>query len=387
MYFLESLFRNLTLMTSNIKKIFIIAGEPSGDLHGAKLIKSLRGCEPNSSFIGHGGDAMKTAGMEIIEHVDSLSIMGFFEVLKHLPRMLKIMNNTIEAIAHLKPDRIILIDYPGFNLRLAKRIRFLNIPITYFILPQAWAWKEKRVEKIKKLIDQCISIFPFETEWFKSKGVKVSYFGHPFMDVQHVNESTKSFFGRHGLNNQHPILTLLPGSRQQEVNYHWPLFIDTVERIKHSIPELQIVVAKSSNVVFKEIPIDYKFEEDAQKAILAGTAALVCSGTATLECAIETVPMVVCYKLNPISWKIAKLLTKIKYTAIVNLIANERVVPECIQDEMNPGNLSEQLLPLLDTTSNLRSRMISDLEGVKRELGNPGVYERAAESILERMNS
>ncbi len=374
-------------MTSNIKKIFIIAGEPSGDLHGAKLIRSLRGCDPNSSFIGHGGDAMKTAGMEIIEHVDSLSIMGFFEVLKHLPRMLKIMNNTIEAIAHLKPDRIILIDYPGFNLRLAKRIQFLNIPITYFILPQAWAWKEKRVEKIKKLIDQCISIFPFETEWFKSKGVKVSYFGHPFMDVQHVNESTKSFFERHGLNNQHPILTLLPGSRQQEVNNHWPLFIDTVEQIKHSIPELQIVVAKSSNVVFKEIPIDYKFEEDAQKAILAGTAALVCSGTATLECAIETVPMVVCYKLNPISWKIAKLLTKIKYTAIVNLIANERVVPECIQDEMNPGNLSEQLLPLLDTTSNLRSRMISDLEGVKRELGNPGVYERAAESILERMNS
>ena len=387
MYFPESLFRNLILMTSNIKKIFIIAGEPSGDLHGAKLIKSLRGCEPNSSFIGHGGDAMKTAGMEIIEHVDSLSIMGFFEVLKHLPRMLKIMNNTIEAIAHLKPDRIILIDYPGFNLRLAKRIRHLKIPITYFILPQAWAWKEKRVEKIKKLIDQCISIFPFETEWFKSKGVKVSYFGHPFMDVQHVNESTKSFFGRHGLNNQHPILTLLPGSRQQEVNNHWPLFIDTVEQLKHSIPELQIVVAKSSNVVFKEIPIDYKFEEDAQKAILAGTAALVCSGTATLECAIETVPMVVCYKLNPISWKIAKLLTKIKYTAIVNLIANERVVPECIQDEMNPGNLSEQLLPLLDTTSNLRSRMISDLEGVKRELGNPGVYERAAESILERMNS
>ncbi len=374
-------------MTSNIKKIFIIAGEPSGDLHGAKLIRSLRGCDPNSSFIGHGGDAMKTAGMEIIEHVDSLSIMGFFEVLKHLPRMLKIMTNTIEAIAHLKPDRIILIDYPGFNLRLAKRIQFLNIPITYFILPQAWAWKEKRVEKIKKLIDQCISIFPFETEWFKSKGVKVSYFGHPFMDVQHVNESTKSFFERHGLNNQHPILTLLPGSRQQEVNNHWPLFIDTVEQIKHSIPELQIVVAKSSNVVFKEIPIDYKFEEDAQKAILAGTAALVCSGTATLECAIETVPMVVCYKLNPISWKIAKLLTKIKYTAIVNLIANERVVPECIQDEMNPGNLSEQLLPLLDTTSNLRSRMISDLEGVKRELGNPGVYERAAESILERMNS
>ena len=145
------------------------------------------------------------------------------------------------------------------------------------------------------------------------------------------------------------------------MNNHWPLFIDTVERIKHSIPELQIVVAKSSNVVFKEIPIDYKFEEDAQKAILSGTAALVCSGTATLECAIESIPLVVCYKLNPMSWIIAKAMTNIKYTAMVNLIANENIVTECLQRDMNPITLTNQLLPLLDLESEKRNKIAIDL--------------------------
>ena len=374
-------------MSDRIKKIFMIAGEPSGDLHGAELIKSLRSCEPRCSFVGHGGEAMKAAGMEIIERVDNLSIMGFFEVLKHLPRMIKIMNNTIEAISYLKPNRIILIDYPGFNLRLAKRVQYLNIPITYFILPQAWAWKEKRVKKVNKFIDQSISIFPFETDWYKSKGIRVNYFGHPFMDIKHVNESTKTFFGRHGLNNQYPILTLLPGSRQQEVNNHWQIFLETVKLLKLTIPDLQTIVAKSSNVILDDTPIDYKLEKDPRKAILAGTAALVCSGTATLECAIETVPMVVCYKLNPISWRIAKLLTKIKHTAIVNLIANKKIVPECIQKDMTPAKLAQQLLPLLDTSSNHRNKMIANLEEIKKELGTPGVYERAAESIIENMNN
>ena len=167
---------------------------------------------------------MKNAGMELIEHIDELSIMGFFEVLIHLPKVYKIMFNTIDAITQLKPDRIILIDYPGFNLRLAKKIKHLQIPITYFILPQAWAWKENRINLIKKVVDQSISIFPFEKDWFESKGIKVQYFGHPFIDFQHVNESTKSFYQRHKLNTQSPILILLPGSRQQEVDRHWPIF-------------------------------------------------------------------------------------------------------------------------------------------------------------------
>ena len=157
-----------------MKKFFLIAGEPSGDLHGGNLIRAIKEQHPNSSFMGHGGNSMKDEGMRIIEHVDDLSIMGFAEVLLHLPRMMKIMNNTLKVISMSKPDRIILIDYPGFNLRLAKKLSYLNIPITYFILPQAWAWKEGRVKAMKKFIDQAISIFPFERDWFKSKGLKVN---------------------------------------------------------------------------------------------------------------------------------------------------------------------------------------------------------------------
>ena len=372
-------------MNKNIKKIFIIAGEPSGDLHGAALIKAIRNSEPKSSFIGHGGDSMKKAGMELIEHIDELSIMGFFEVLIHLPKMYKIMFNTIDAITQLKPDRIILIDYPGFNLRLAKKIKHLQIPITYFILPQVWAWKENRVSLIKKVVDQSISIFPFEKDWFESKGINVQYFGHPFIDFQHVNESTKSFYQRHKLNTQSPILILLPGSRQQEVDRHWPIFLKTVDQIKATIPNLQVLVGKSHNVFLKDIPTYYKIEEDARKAILSGTAALVCSGTATLECAVEKIPMVVCYKLNTISWIIAKIMTNIKYTAMVNLIANENIVTECLQRDMNPITLTNQLLPLLDLESEKRNNMLSKFDSVIKSLGEPGVYGRAAAAILERM--
>ena len=168
------------------------------------------------------------------------------------------MFNTIDAIIQLKPDRIILIDYPGFNLRLAKKIKHLQIPITYFILPQAWAWKENRVNLIKKFVDQSISIFPFEKDWFESKGIKVQYFGHPFIDFQHVNESTKSFYQRHKLNTQSPILILLPGSRQQEVDRHWPIFLKTVDQIKATIPNLQVLVGKSHNVLLKYSFMVYK---------------------------------------------------------------------------------------------------------------------------------
>ncbi|GIS53419.1 lipid-A-disaccharide synthase [bacterium] len=371
-------------MSKNLKKFFIIAGEPSGDLHGAALIKEIRKCEPNSSFIGHGGISMKNEGMEIIKDIDELSIMGFFEVLKHLPKMYKIMIITIDAITQLKPDRIILIDYPGFNLRLAKKIEHLQIPITYFILPQAWAWKENRVGLMKKFIDQSISIFPFEKDWFSSRGVNVQYFGHPFIDQQHVNETTRSFYLRHNLNKQEPILILLPGSRQQEVDRHWAIFLQTVEQMKITMPNLQVLVGKSHNVSLKPIPSYYKIEENARKAILSGTAALVCSGTATLECAIESIPLVVCYKLNPISWIIAKAMTKIKYTAMVNLIANDSVVAECLQSDMNSSTLANELLPLLNLESEERKKMLPKLESVKKDLGSPGVYGRVATAILER---
>jgi len=371
-------------MNSEPLKFFLVAGEPSGDLHGGKLIRAMQNIHPNSTFMGHGGNAMKDAGMQILEHTDDLSIMGFVEVIKHLPRMMKIMGKTIDTITRTKPDRVILIDYPGFNLRLGKNIQHLGIPITYFILPQVWAWKEKRVETMKAVLDQALSIFPFEQDWFETRGLPANYVGHPFAEQEHVDETSKDFYQRHDLTIEHPVLVLLPGSRQQEVDRHWPIFLKTVERLKQDNPNLQIMVGKAVNVSFTPIPNTFKIEDNARKAMVAGTAALVSSGTATLECAVEDTPMVVCYKLSGVSWWMANTMASVKYASMVNLIADEIIVPEFLQQDMTASNLVAAVLPLLDHKNNLRKKMLTGFEKVRRTLGMPGVYDRAAESILSK---
>tara|TARA_B100001250_G_scaffold409161_1_gene432939 strand:+ start:1780 stop:2904 length:1125 start_codon:yes stop_codon:yes gene_type:complete len=374
-------------MNNKLIKIFLIAGEPSGDLHGAKLIKEIKKAEPYSSFIGHGGDQMKNAGMKIIKHINDLSVMGFFEVLKHLPKFLKIMGETIKIIERTKPDRIILIDYPGFNLRLAKNIYYLKIPITYFILPQAWAWKEKRVELMKKVIDQSISIFSFEQQWYNSKGLYTDYVGHPFSETNHVNESSKSFYKRHKLNISKPILVLLPGSRQQEVDKHWKIMLKATKYLLNKINDLQIIVGKSKNIHLNPIFDNFKIENNSRKAIISGTAAIVCSGTATLECAVENTPMVVCYKTSPISWYFIKKISKIKYSAIVNLIYNKKIVPELLQNNMNSLNIIKEVEPLLDLKSSKRKIMLNNFNKIRKSLGMPGVYERTANLILSKIKN
>ena len=371
-------------MNSDSLKFFLVAGEPSGDLHGGKLIRAMQNIHPNSTFMGHGGNAMKDAGMQILEHTDDLAIMGFVEVIKHLPRMMKIMGKTIDTITRTKPDRVILIDYPGFNLRLGKNIQHLGIPITYFILPQVWAWKEKRVETMKAVLDQALSIFPFEQDWFETRGLPTNYVGHPFAEQEHVDETSKDFYQRHDLTIEHPVLVLLPGSRQQEVDRHWPIFLKTVERLKQDNPNLQIMVGKAVNVSFTPIPNTFKIEDNARKAMVAGTAALVSSGTATLECAVEDTPMIVCYKLSVVSWWMANTMASVKYASMVNLIADEIIVPEFLQQDMTASNLVAAVLPLLDHKNNLRKKMLTGFEKVRRTLGMPGVYDRAAESILSK---
>ena len=371
-------------MKNNPLKFFLIAGEPSGDIHGANLIAEIRKIEPNSSFMGHGGDKMKDAGMKLIHHINVLSVMGFLEVLKYLPRFLKIMGETIKAIERSQPDRVVLIDYPGFNLRLAKNISFLNIPISYFILPQSWAWKEKRVEILKKYIDQSISIFSFEQGWYKNKGLDTDYVGHPFADINHLDESSEEYYKRHDLNISKPILVLLPGSRQQEINRHWSIILDATYKLLSINEDIQVIIGKSKNVLLEPIPDNFKIEENSKKAIISATAAITCSGTATLECAVEDTPMVVCYKLSTISWYIAKILSKVKYSSIVNLILNKEVVPELLQNKMNSKNIVDKIMPLLDSKSFKRKKMLSNFSEIRKTLGIPGFYERAAFLIISK---
>ena len=364
-------------------KFFLVAGEPSGDLHGAKLIKAIKSLNPFTSFIGHGGSLMENEGMKIIEHINKLSVMGFKEVVVHLPRIWKIMVSTISLIEKMKPDRIILIDYPGFNLRLAKSISRLKIPISYFILPQAWAWKRKRADLVKKYCDQTYSLFPFEKSWYNSKGVKTKFFGHPFMDVEHLDETRAQFFKKHNLNQKNKLIALLPGSRQQEIIKHWSTYIKTIALIKKEVPNLQVVLAKSDNTIFPMLDKSYKVEKNAKKAIIASDVAIVASGTATLECAVEGTPFVTCYKVSWLTWFMAKYLVKVKYSSIVNLIANKEVVPEFLQSKMEPENIKNKLVELLDDKSKIRNKMLDDFINIKEKLGSPGVYIKVASDVLK----
>ena len=369
--------------SSSALTFFIVAGEESGDLHGSKLIQSLKTLNSNISFIGHGGDRMKSQGMKIIEHVDLLSVMGFSEVIKRIPYMLKVMGATIRTIEKLRPDRIILIDYPGFNLRLAKRLKTFPIPITYFILPQMWAWKEGRVKILEKYVNQCLGIFPFEQKWFEERGVSVQYPGHPFSEITIPQQNRDDYFQSHDFISDKPLLALLPGSRQQEVDRHWPIFLKTVKILKKQNSSIQFCIAKAPNIIINSAPNYIKIEEDFTQTLIShADVALASSGTATLECAVCDTPVVVCYKMSQLSWLLIRQLSKVSYASMVNLIANEKVVPEFLQNEMQPDLIAKSIVELLHP-SRYRKVMLNKFETVRRTLGIPGVYERTAETILK----
>jgi len=371
-------------MTPNPNTVFfLVAGEESGDFHGARLISALKEKCPDASFVGHGGNKMKSAGMEIFEHVDNLAMMGFTEVLKHLPYMINVMGKTLEKIQEIKPRRLILIDYPGFNLRLAKNIHPLGLPITYFIMPQVWAWKEKRVKTIRKYIDQALCIFPFEQEWFEQRGINAHFVGHPFTDFHKPTMHKKAFFKKHHLDINKPLLVLFPGSRQQEIDRHLPILIKTVSLINNN--NLQIIIGKAPNISLPTIPNHWKIEEeDTSLCLEHGTAVLTSSGTATLQSAVQDIPAVVSYKLSTGSWFLAKNLSKVPFAAMTNLIAGKQIVPEFLQNEMTPEKLANAVKPLLNN-SHERKNMLMGYEEVRRTLGMPGTYERAADAILGKI--
>ena len=369
-------------MTFKMNKVFIVAGEPSGDIHAAKLVSALKVISPKTKFFGNGGDKMSESGVEIIHHINDLSVMGFIEVIKHLPKLLNILQSTVSSIKNIKPDRIILVDYPGFNLRLAKKIKSLRIPITYFILPQLWAWKESRIKTMKNTIDQSISIFPFEAEWFNSRGLDTFYAGHPFVERNYDLDDKTNFFNKHNFKQDRPIIVLLPGSRQQEIDYHWPIFLKTVSMLNKKMPSVQTVVVKYNNVTLKPVPSYIKIEVSMRSAMKYGTAAISSSGTATLECALANLPTVVCYKMSYVNWILFKFFGKVKYISIVNLIANKKIIPELIQHRMTAENIINKIFPYLDITSNKRQTTIKKYKKLRKNLGSPGVFDRVANIIV-----
>jgi len=364
------------------EKIFIISGEDSGDLHGAKLMASIKQVNPNTEFFGIGGNRMQKEGLQLTEHIKNLNIIGIFEVVKHYSRIKKIFNNTISEIKKINPDKIILIDYPGFNLRLAKKLSTLNIDITYFILPQVWAWKESRAKTLQQYCNKLISIIPFEQKWFSQKNIPVHYAGHPLSELSDLTFDRGSFCQRHGIPEENKIIILMPGSRSVEIKRHWKIFEKAVQNLRKQHQNFSFVLLEGDNVNISSSVNIVKIKENQYEAIGIADAAIVCSGTATLETAMLRCPMIVCYKLSWPTWILAQMLSKVKYLSLVNLIAEDKVVDEYLQNKMTAKNLTSGVNNLFknenrDTVVEKYKRLIEKLKT------NENPYTSAARYIYD----
>ncbi len=371
-------------------KYYIIAGEASGDLHGSNLMKQLSRLDANASFRCWGGDMMQTAGGTVVKHYRDLAFMGFAEVIKNLPTIFRNLSFCKKDILENKPEALILIDYPGFNLRIAKWAKQQGIKVIYYISPQVWAWKEGRVKEIRKTVDKMLVILPFEIDFYKKWDYKVEYVGHPLVEVvsdaMHQPVKELEFVVHAPISNENRgIVALLPGSRTQEIGKKLPIMVEAAKRFS----DYHFIVAKApaqsnenylkhikdtSNVSLADAGQTYFLLKQAK-------AALVTSGTATLETALFEIPEVVCYKGSAISYQIAKRLIKVKYISLVNLIMDKEVVKELIQDELTTSNIEAELNSILHD-SNRIERMKKDYKNLKRILSEGGnASEKAADII------
>ncbi len=368
-------------------KYYIIAGEASGDLHGSNLIKELRKLDDNASIRCWGGEKMETAGATLIKHYRDLAFMGFTEVVKNLPTIFRNIAFCKKDILETRPDALILIDYPGFNLRIAKWARQQGLKIIYYISPQVWAWKENRTHGIKANVDKMLVILPFEKEFYKKWNFEVEYVGHPLVEVIEEFKIQSSKFIVHSLekpDDSLPVIALLPGSRKQEILIKLPIMLEVAKLF----PGYKFIVAKAPGLpaeFYDELLKPYKNVDSVvnktYELLNQAKAALVTSGTATLETALFGVPEIICYKGGNISYQIAKRLIKIKFIGLVNLIMDKEVVRELIQDDLTVTNIAVELKKLLEDPAR-QQQLKQDYDQLKDILGKGGhASANAAKSI------
>jgi len=371
------------------KKIFIVAGEVSGDIHAASLIKQLKAMNPSLSFMGLGGKHMQEEGVELFFDLTKLAVVGFTEVLRNIFLFRKIFYDFINKAEQEKPDAIILVDNPGFNLRLAKELKKRGFKIIYYISPQIWAWGEKRIDAIKETVDKMIVLFDFEKDIYQKKGIGVEFVGHPLLDRANQTLTKDDFFKALSIKNKNPIISLLPGSRNNEVKKILPIMLKSAELIYKEFPQAQFLILSSSNVDTKAyhslmkksfLPIKIT-DQQHYNAIANSNLALVASGTATLEAAIFKIPMIIVYKVTFLTWAYAKSLIKIPYIGLVNVVARKQIVPEFIQFRARPKLISKEAIELLKNREKY-DNLQKELSQIKTHLGSPGASRRAAQTIL-----
>ncbi|MEF8984360.1 MAG: lipid-A-disaccharide synthase [Bacteroidales bacterium] len=370
-------------------KYYLIAGEASGDLHGSNLLKGLRQVDPNPSFRFWGGDRMQAHGGELVKHYREHSIMGFWEVLVSFRKIKRNFRICRQDLLDYNPDVLILIDYPGFNLRMARFAKKHNIPVYYYISPKIWAWKESRIKKIKAFVDRMFIIFPFEKEFYRDHDYPAEYYGNPLIDaIDEWKENRKpwnDFIKEHNLEDKQ-VVAILPGSRKQEIDRNFSVMLKVIKDFN----EYQFVVAGAPSIdpdyyrrYLSGTPVHFVYDK-TYELLNHSVAALITSGTATLEAALFNVPQVVCYKANPISYRIAKHFVKVSYISLVNLNMQKEVVRELIQDEMNPDNLRRELDNILNNGEYIR-QMKEEYSKLRERLGGRGASYRVANAMYEHL--
>ncbi len=374
---------------AQIKKIFIICGEPSGDLLAANLITAIKNIDPQIKISGVGGAFLAKAGCEIFYNIKGLSVMGFFDVLKKLPRFFKLKKLILNKIYLEKPDAIIFVDFSGFNLRLAKAIN-KSIPTIYYVSPQVWASREGRVNCIRKFISKMFVLFKFEEDFYRQRGIQVTFCDHPLIDLVKPVLEKNDFLYNFRINPAKKIIALLPGSRKQEVRLVLPLMLKAAQIINQKIPQTEFIIAKSPNLdtqiyqnECRKFNFDIKIIDGATYDCLnTAQASMVCSGTATLEAAIIQNPFVIVYKTNLLNYLLYRPQIKIPYIGMVNIVAGRKIIPEFIQFNAKPKNIAASIIKFLQEPGYV-SQIIQDLKAVKISLGEPGAATRAAKLILD----
>ena len=384
-----------------MKKIFIITGDVSGDMHGAFLAKSLLKKEPHLQILGMGGERMKAAGIKVLFDLTKFSLMGFVEVVRHIFLFRRVLYRLIDKIRTEQPDAIVFIDYPGFNLRLAEKIKPLSISLIYYISPQVWAWGKNRLKKIASLFSKMIVILPFEKEIYEKEGLPTFFVGHPLLDVVKTGNCRGRIYPtrKDGLDKSspyrgNPLITILPGSRSCEVKRLLPVMVKLAQLIKEKKPETQFVILAASSLMEKEIEkilrskkISLKVTQEKKYELIKSSAlVLTASGTATVEIAILERPMIILYKVSSFAYPFLKKMVKLPYIGMVNIIAKKKIVPEFIQGRANAERILPTALALLEQREK-REKMSDQLRQVKKFLGNPGAADRAAEIILKSITT
>lgn len=372
--------------------IMIIAGEVSGDLIGASLIEEMKKLDEDLSFCGVGGNRMMEAGMDVIYHIERLAFLGFTEILKHIPFIKKVQSELLMVVADRKVKKVVLIDYPGFNLNFAKKIKTTGIKIIYYVSPQIWAWGLRRINKIKKLVDKMLLVFPFEEKLYKEKNIDVEFVGHPL--AERIDEelflSRDEFFQKFGLDKAREILLLMPGSRKNEIEKLFPQMLKAASKLADKF-DLQIVVACSSNIentFFSKISDSsdiFIIKDHVYELMNFAKLGIIKSGTSTLEAAYFSLPMVIVYKTSWVTYRIGKRLLKVDNIGMANIILEDNVVPELIQNNASEEKIFENGLKILNDTE-YRNSIKSKLSEVKKKLGGPGASARAAKIIYELTN-